>query len=75
MLKLRSYSFIFAKLFKLNIIKSIILSCQINDINKIQVLESEMLFLFLVKIKYFFEERQLQTLENHQDFSTNKEKK
>ena len=34
-----------------------------------------MLFLFLVKIKYFVEERQLQTLENHQDICTNKANK
>ena len=73
MLKLRSDSFIFAKLIKLNIIKSIILSCQINDINKIQALESEILFLFIVKTKNFVEETQLQRLENHQDFRTNEE--
>ena len=59
MLKSRSDSFIFTKLMKLIIFKSIILSCKFNDINKIYVLASEMLFLFLVKIKYFVEERRL----------------
>ena len=59
MLKSRSDSFIFTKLMKLIIFKSIILSCKINDINKIYVLASEMLFLFLVKIKYFVEVRRL----------------